>query len=118
MRRVGLAILLGWIMVAPLAADTALAQIVVTPTETGATIKGRVLGLAKGSAHAVLSISKTGPGGTSNLQQSRSLNLSRGSEDDVGRTHLSLQKGAEVTVSLTVTENEKIIATSETYFGF
>lgn len=101
----------------PAAADQAIAEISITPTDTGVRIEGVVVGLTDGEVDGSLVIQKEGPGGNSNLKQGRSVVISRGSRETIGTTGLSMQPGASLAVYMTITFNGEEIAVSTAQFG-
>jgi len=96
----------------PALADVAAPEVRIEPTETGVSIEGIVVGLSDGTVRGELLIDKSGPGGTSKLKQGREILVSRGSRDTIGRTGLSMQPGAELSVTLTIYADDVEIATS------
>ncbi|MEY8837802.1 curli-like amyloid fiber formation chaperone CsgH [Cribrihabitans sp. XS_ASV171] len=101
----------------PLSAETALAEIHVTPNDTGVTNEGIVVGLSEGEVDGSLTIEKDGPSGTSRLRQGRTVTVSRGSREVIGRTGLSLKPGAELSVTMTVMLDGIEIAEARSRFG-
>lgn len=101
----------------PTAAEQALGEILVTPTDSGMQVQGVVVGLAEGSVEGTLEIDKSGPGGVTKLKQGQNVTVSRGSRHTIGTTGLSLRPGASVTISLIITSDGQQIAASTMQFG-
>ena len=98
-------------------AQTAAPSIEITPAEGGATVEGYIVGLGSGNVEGRLTILKHDAGGTSNLSQSRSVDIVRGLREVIGRTTLSLQPGASLQVELIILENGEEVASATTRFG-
>ncbi|MDJ0858803.1 MAG: curli-like amyloid fiber formation chaperone CsgH [Dinoroseobacter sp.] len=102
---------------APAYAETALAEIAILPTETGVAIEGSVVGLSGGTVEGELTIEKAGPSGQSNIVQKRTVDIKRGTREVIGSTGISMQRGAELSVTVTVRENGRDIATATSVTG-
>jgi hypothetical protein len=113
------AAVLSGILAAPAfaAAQIAVPTIEVTPTATGVTISGVVAGLSSGTVNAEMTIAKQDGSGSVNTSQSRQIQVSHDSRDIVATTGLSVGPKAHVRIILTLTENNTVIAQSQTEIG-
>ena len=101
----------------PAPSAIALAEITITPTESGVSIMGTVVGLAPGEVEAKLSISKSDLGGSSDLAQGRRVSVNRGDRHVIGSTGLSMQPGAHLSVTMTVMQDGTEIAVAHSRLG-
>lgn len=116
-RRLLRATLLAGLLPVCAAAQTAVPVIDVTPSGPGVTVTGIVAGLGPGVVDAEMTISRKDQSGAMETRQSRTLEVGPDSRDIVATTGLSTAPGLRMTVTLTLREEGRVTATSQTVIG-
>ena len=91
-------------------ADIAIAEISINPAGSGVLIQGKVLGLDEGQLYGELTVKTSSVSGSSNIGQSRMIDVYRGSRDTIGTVNISLDSGAAIDVELILKLNGTVIA--------
>ena len=91
-------------------ADIAIAEISVNPEGSSVLIQGKVLGLDEGQLYGELTVRTSSVSGSSNIGQSRMIDVYRGSKDTIGTVNISLDGGAAIDIKLILKLNGTVIA--------
>ena len=92
------------------ASGAALASVLVTPTQTGIEVVGRIIALASGTYAGAMAIERSGTAGTVSSGQSGEVTLGAGEAGEIARVGLSMAEGDRISVTLEVMRDESVVA--------
>lgn len=91
---------------------SALALVVVEPSESGLEIVGRALAIVTGTVSGEMVIDRRGASGTVSTRQGREIELKAGQTGDIARVGVSFEPGDVLDVSVILSKNGNEIARS------